>query len=258
MRILNLHIHTLGIDVYNENKFRGKDSQYKINPYVQFEANSDKYLLSFKCNHCNEFYDDYKSYPDKEYIPQYFKESIFSCKNMIKNFKLKNNFKIFEFVELSNLYLIGTKNEIISYICREYYKLNEQYNNSQKLINNLDSNIKEEKQKFSNLNSKITGLESKLEKLTKENDLTKFQLKNEKKLKKDLESKNSELQEQANQKIIQNKELEKNLNEKEIKLINLTKSKKDLEINVENLKKNLNIKENEIKEINAFNPIINY
>ena len=298
MKILNLHIHILGFNVYNDNKFRSKDNLYEIKPNTIFETDYDKYLISFKCMDCDEFYDDYQSYPYKDYFPKYYRESIFSCKKMIKNFRLKNDIKIFEFVELSNLYLIGTKNEIISYIYKENYKLDEKYNNSQKLIINLDSNIKqkekdilklqenlqkeksernkienkletinnknkdlsdylkivsdslkEEKQKSSDLNSTLIELKGKQEKLTKENDLTKSQLKNEKKSKKDLELKYSELQEQSKQKNIQNKELEKNLNEKEIKIKNLIKNNKDLGINVENLKKNLNSKEDEIKEI---------
>jgi len=81
-------------------------------------------------------------------MTRYFsQESIFSSKNAIKDFNIRDS-KIYEFVEFCDLKLVGTKNEIISYICEEYNKLNVQYNNSQKRIQNLDLNIKNKEKDF--------------------------------------------------------------------------------------------------------------
>ena len=288
MKILNLHVHNLNFDMYDNKLFRMTEKKYNIKPNSIFEAYSDNYLFSFSCKYCDNFYNDYKSYKEK-YNPYYYNESFFYNKNI----KIKGgDLEYFEFVEFCNLYLLGTKNEIISYICKEYDKLNEQYKNSQKTIKNLDSNIKnkekdilkiqenlqdekkkmnriennfkaiksekddlsdclkKEKEKSSKLNSKITELEIKEEKLTEETNIALNQLEKEKQSKKDLELKFSELQEQEKQKNIKNRELEKNLSQKKLEIEKLTKNNKDLGINVKSLKKNLYIKDDEIKEIN--------
>ena len=200
MKILNLNAHILNFDDYNNNKFRNNEKLNEFQSNIKFENDSDGDMLSFKFSHCDDFYKDYKSNGEK----------------------------------ICDLNLVGTKNEIISYIYKEYNKLNMQFNNSQNKIENLDSNIKnkeedflkvqgnekkernkiesdlktikckkqdlsdflkKEKEKSSKLNSKIIDLEMKLEKLTEEEiNIILNQLENEKQSKKDLELKFSELQ----------------------------------------------------------------
>ena len=143
MKILNLHAHKLNFNALNYNN----EKSYEIKPNKIFEANSDRYYLSFKCTQCDNFYNDYKSNRE-DYYPSYFsRQSIFSSKNAIQDFYIRDS-KIYEFVEFCDYKLVGTKNEIISYICEEYNKLNMQYNNSQKRIKNLDSNIKNKEKDF--------------------------------------------------------------------------------------------------------------
>ena len=286
MKILNLHIHSLYINIYNNNN--NNYNPYIIKPNSLIDSFSEKYILSFKCKQCNEFNNDYKSYTDNYFYLRYlsdYKESLFSTKEANHNFKLGNDIKIFEFVKFDNKIIVGTKNEIISYIYKNYNQLYNKYDISQKRINDLDSTIKikeedivraeenlrnekTEKKKIANnletikrekmdlsicLNKekeKYTNLNSKIQKMTKENNITIDQLENEKKARKELILKYSELQEQEKTNNIKNQELQEFIKQKEKEIINLTNQNKNLGNNVTNLKKNLNLKENEIKEIN--------
>ena len=286
MKILNLHIHSLYINIYNNNN--NNYNPYIIKPNSLIDSFSEKYILSFKCKQCNEFNNDYKSYTDNYFYSMYssdYKESLFSTKEANHNFKLGNDIKIFEFVKFDNKIIVGTKNEIISYIYKNYNQLYNKYDISQKRINDLDSTIKikeedivraeenlrnekTEKKKIANnletikrekmdlsicLNKekeKYTNLNSKIQKMTKENNITIDQLENEKKARKELILKYSELQEQEKTNNIKNQELQEFIKQKEKEIINLTNQNKNLGNNVTNLKKNLNLKENEIKEIN--------
>ena len=168
MKILNLHAHTLNFCIYDDNKFRNNEKQYELKPNKIYNINSDQYLLSFKCIKCDGFCKDYNSKGEDYYISRYYQESFFSSKNAIQYFNIRK-IKIFEFVEFSDLKLVGTKNEIISYICQEYNKLIEQYNISQKMIKNLDSNIKNKEKDFLKVQENLQNEKKERNKI--ENDL---------------------------------------------------------------------------------------
>ena len=198
MKILNLHNHPLTYEYKDDNN----KNLYVIKSNEIKNDFSEKYLVSFKCQYCQEFYNDYKSFPEAT-IPN-IKESLFLSKDVIAKYKPQTNIILFELVEFCNTKLIGTKNEIISYICKKYDELNDKYSKSQSKIINLDSTIK-----------------------TKEEEIVKVKdnLQNEEKMKNDLESKISELQLQEKQ---EKEKLEKYLKEKENEIKNLKNDNKDL------------------------------
>ena len=260
MDIFNLHEHQLKYEKYDvENsldKFYRKLKRKECKNYIISNNKcqnliEDKYLFYFTCEECEEFYNDYNNSYERN-------NSFFSLKNNKNKYELEEalNIKIFEFVELDNMILIGTKNEIISHISQKYNELNIKSHNKMKVLystikkkeeefsqfQNQEKKEKEEREKCinekekqiqnlannnKNLEVKNKELESKLEILTKENKKNISQLNNEKQSKKDLELKFSEFQ---NQEKKNKQEREKYINEKEKQIQNLANNNKNLEV----------------------------
>lgn len=263
MKILNLHNHILDCNIFDQNKYL---NEYKLQPNEITEFNSNKYFFSFKCKNCSKFYDDYQSYYRNKYDQYNSGQSIFICKNMINNFQINNNIKIFfEFVEFYNFYLIGTKNEIISYICEQYNKLKEKYifldsniKNKEKDIakieeklrnekterNRIENNLKKEKEKSAQFNLELKKLESKQENIKKNLDLKENEIKNinnllnKEKIKKENILKKLQSEKDKN-KELNDKSLENNKNIMTVlsQLENEKKLKNDLELKYSQLQK---------------------
>ena len=244
MEIKNLHKHNLYFELINNKqnileKFNcNKSKVLKANTTCKNFINNS--FVSFKCFDCKEFNNDYISYNFDQV------NSIFSLEN--KNIGIQDNYLIiYKLIELDNKVLLGTKNEIISYIWTIYYDEQNQIKNLKLTIKNkekelstirekqelnikdLESKVQNQEKQIQNLTNnnkdlknKIKELEFKLESITKENSKNTSellsQLENEKKTKKDLESQLSGLQEQERQKGIKNEELEKCLKIKDEEL----------------------------------------
>ena len=255
MDIFNLHEHQLKYEKYDvENsldKFYRKLKRKECKNYIISNNKcqnliEDKYLFYFTCEECEEFYNDYNN-------PYERNNSFFSLKNNKNKYELEEalNIKIFEFVELDNMILIGTKNEIISHISQKYNELNIKSHNNMKVFystikkkeeefsqfQNQEKKEKEEREKCinekekqiqnlannnKNLEVKNKELEYKYDNIIKENSKNINELlsrvKKEEQSKNDLKLKLSELQEQERKIGIKNEELEERLKNKDEEL----------------------------------------
>ena len=244
---MNLHCHSLDISIFKNNAFIKTKTE---NDVVECD------VFAISCNNCLEIYYDYNSNFTLN-INSITKNTSLFC----KNFSIKNqysekftNIKFFERFEFNNSILIGTKKEIISYICKSFSSLKNQYDeiklksnklgdqmNKLKLeqknlkneVNNLNINLNDEKKKNKVLNNKLDIISSENNAKIKE---ALEQVENEKKINKNLGSKIFELEEE--------------IQEKEKIIQNLQINNKNLGNNVDILKRDLNIKENAIKKVN--------
>ena len=269
MDIFNLHEHQLKYEKFDVENFL--DNYYRKLKRKEKNAQiinsndkcpnliEDKYLFYFMCEECKEFFNDY-NYPYERNspfyernFPPYEKNYFFSLKKIKNKIELEKalDIKIFEFVKLNNMILIGTKNEIISCVSQKY---NELKNNSFNKMKDLNSTITKKEQEFSqlqnhskkekeerekyikekeeqiknltnnnkNLGDKIKEWENKYDGVVKENIKTINELlstvKKEEQSKNDLKLKLSELQEQERQIGIKNEELEECLKNKDEEL----------------------------------------
>ena len=132
MKCLNLHCHSVDVSEININennieKLLNLQSQYE-STFIYFYS---KKLYSIECRHCNLFNDDYRSnfyisVDDFDY-PEQKEVSLFCTKFGKLKYNFKKNINCFTFPEFSNYLLIGTKDEIISYICKKYNSLENDY-----------------------------------------------------------------------------------------------------------------------------------
>jgi hypothetical protein len=238
MKILNLHIHNLYYNLLEKEKIPRKF--YYSEPQI-LESNHlyDNFindnLVLFKCDNCSKFNTDYHSlssemYPFSHLEPEI---SVFALKNYITKFQKK--FKtIYELIELDNTILLGTKDEIISYICTKY-------NEKQNEISKLNSTIKHREEELSKISEKFHKEEINSKNL--ESELLKLQ-NQEKKDKGEREQKIKEIEKQIQNLSNNNKNLGNKNKDLELKLENITKennknifllnnekqSKKDLEL----------------------------
>ena len=258
MFLRNLHLHSVEIYVLENQKFHFKE---KLCGFEQSKMEYYPKLYCILCNECDELYSDFKSnFTIKNKVYNDRLSSLFGTKKVIESFDKTNDFNFFEFFELDNSFLIGTKNEIISEMYEKYSliselnnkikELNKNKKNLQKEMESLNNNLSIEKNKNNELNNKLNKiLNENKESKEKINKIIE-QKENEKKLNENLSNKISELQSKGNQLNIEKKELKVNLAKKEKELLNLSKDNKNLGNNVEILKKNLILKENEVNEIN--------
>ena len=141
MECLNVHEHDIKIYFYDFDK-------EKIVNLIELKRNcksklinedSDK-LYALKCNSCKNLSYDYNS----SYNLNNELYSLFYNKNSKQKYSY-TNVECFEFVKCCNFILIGTKNDIISYISQEYNELLDKFNKSENRINelNLTNNAKE-------------------------------------------------------------------------------------------------------------------
>ena len=138
MKCLNLHCHSVDVGEININgnivNLLNLQSQYESAIINYFS----KKLYSIECRHCNLFNNDYRS---NYYIsvnnfnyPQQKEISLFCTEFGKKEYNFNQNINCFIFPECSNYLLIGTKDEIITHICKEYNSLQKDYKDLEKRI----------------------------------------------------------------------------------------------------------------------------
>ena len=109
--MLNLHRHKLDIYILENNNFN-EFLKLDKNSIIEAINKNSTDLFSIVCETCQEIYKDYES-------TKYNAISVFCSKNSKNKYRL-NNYTIFEFLEFGDYFLIGTKNDIISYIVQNY------------------------------------------------------------------------------------------------------------------------------------------
>ena len=138
----NLHFHSITIHVLKNQQFveRLKLDSLKKSNFNFFDNFDMSALYAIICDNCNEIFNDYNSnyfFNHSNIInPQKVGASLFYNKAQ----KHKYNYidlTVFEFVELNNVILLGTKNEIIFYICKEFNTLQNDYSSIKLEKNNL-------------------------------------------------------------------------------------------------------------------------
>ena len=189
MKCLNLHCHS--IEVYYNN-FKQKVSLPNRKCASGINKNTSG-LFGIYCKYCNKIYEDYNSnyQINKSYYSQ--KNVSLFCNEQFKSSYIEDGFTCFEFVIFNDYFLIGKKDEIISYICQKFEtlknenlslknkikQLDKTNENNEKSIkdmrrdlinvrrekNSLNYNLEREKSKTSQLNSKIEKLNSEAQNL---------------------------------------------------------------------------------------------
>ena len=202
MKLSNLHCHK--IDIYFLDYAKTKKNSWKQKNDVSYydikkkakklesldhkknieitKNNSLDDLYIIICNFCDKIYDDYESESEIS-IDNYYsvKASVFCSKSSFSKYDF-NNFKCYEFVELKNHFLIGTKNEINLYLCESYNSLEEKIS---QLTSNNEKNenlIIEFKNELDKEKSKKEKIKKEKENIEEENNSLKINLKKEKKL----------------------------------------------------------------------------
>ena len=261
MKILNLHPHSLSFKAYNNNININPQLNY-INSNIIYGGFSDYIIYGFKCTQCNEFCNDFNS-PFSSF------SEIFFCsnKNIISQFNLNPNTKIFEFTKIYDLNLVGTRNEIISYICNEYNKLKKEFGTTQDTIYKLNSTINTKEKDIKKLQEdlnyekkNIDKKESLLSIIQKENKDLCNSLNNEKENSSrfyykitELEKKQKQLNKEYKITIDQLENEKQSKNDLEIKYSELQEQDKQKQIENEDLEKLLKEKEKEIKNLTQKN-----
>jgi len=138
-------------------------------------------------------------------IPEQKEVSLFCTKFGKLKYNFKKNINCFTFPEFSNYLLIGTKDEIISYICEEYNSLENDYNDLEKRIKNLDSaneikekSIKQMEKDLKKEKSEKEKIKNNLDNIEKEKNSLENNLQKEKSLTYKLNSKMEQLKKEKN------------------------------------------------------------
>ena len=226
MEFKNLHFHSIDIYAYKDGDFI-QEKRLNKNESEKLELD----LYGIICSYCDHIYNDYNS----NYKIYFYnkKENVSLFRKNVRNDNMK--IVIFEPFEFNDSILIGTKDEIISYIFKSFNSLKNNFND-----------MKKEKDKLVSTNKckehSINKMEKTLNKEREEKEKMKNELNNIKKeknnLKEDLKKEKS-LTSELNTKI-------NNLNTEEI---NLKNEVKNLNINLsdeKNKNNELNIKLNNI------------
>ena len=116
MNFLNLHSHDVEIFVYESEGFKMKE---KLPRSTGVKSNNYHNLYCIVCNDCDYLYKDYESNFKIKISSRDRYASLFGKNDRPKMFTDNKNSKFFEPVELNNYFLIGTKNEIISYLLKK-------------------------------------------------------------------------------------------------------------------------------------------
>ena len=290
MNCWNLHNHKVKVFLLSEKgSFTFKEELNTLSKKTI--AKLDSNVCAFYCNDCNNLYKDYQSnfsLIDNNNINRNI--SLFGTSNIINKLKKNNqDISFYEFLQFNDSFLIGTKNEIISFIFKEYNNLKEAMKvldstnkKNEKSITKITDELKLEKsenqkkrkdlekaqnlerdlkEKIEDLNKNLKSeknknleLNNKLDNISHENNenVKKVleQVENEKKINKNLNSRISELQNKEKQLNLKNEESKEFIKQKDKEIQNLTNNNKSLGNNVEILKKKLDLKEKEIKNIN--------
>ena len=134
MKILNLHIHSLNYRAYQISKYNNNLQNKNSGSIDKVGIIEGNYLYTFECGYCKEFNEDYHT--------PFGQRFFFASGPLYSEAKYNLNLKTIEFPEIQGTFLIGTKNEIISFVCKKFNELNKLYYSSQKQISALDSTIK--------------------------------------------------------------------------------------------------------------------
>ena len=171
---LNIHCHQIDIYEFERGIFKKKCT---LKSNFQEKIDTQK-IYAITCSG-NEFINEFNSnFSINNLLPA----SLFSSKN---NRKLNNynfgNLNYYYFIEFKEFILLGTKDEIISYIIEKYNIKDEENENLEKKINEVKY-FKKDYEKEKNKNEKIKNDYNKVDKENKSllNDLEKEKIKNEK------------------------------------------------------------------------------
>lgn len=110
MNFWNLHIHSVDIYYVQNNEILFLNSISEKN-FLKKNINPN-FLYVIVCNSCDQLSFDYNS----KFIFKNKNVSLFGTYDIIKLNNFNINFNYFQFLQLNNSFLIGTKNEIISEI----------------------------------------------------------------------------------------------------------------------------------------------
>ena len=255
MKCKNIHNHEINFTVYEKNQW----SQYFVihpNKNTKEINKNSKLLYAIRCKKCNQIYNDYNSnfhLNENDFV------SLFCNKSLIDNHKY-DNIVCFEFSEIRDYILIGTKNEIISFIStklnslesehdalkRDYDSLENKMNLRNKTIAENERSIEKMKKDLNKEKTEKEKMKNELENIKKEKDTLTNDLNKEKSLTSELNLKinelNSEQQKLKNEFEKLNKDLD---SEKSKNAILTTKLDKISFENNENIRKVLVQVENE-------------
>ena len=135
MRCMNIHNHKIDYIVW-QNTAWSNNFELQTNYFTNFINRNSNFLCAIICRNCNEIYNDYKS--NFRFNNNNENYSLFCNRFMIGNYNLNGCF-IFEFFEFNNYILIGTKNEIISFINQKFSSLESDYNSLRWKMNSTNT-----------------------------------------------------------------------------------------------------------------------
>ena len=166
MKCLNLHCHPIEIFVMRKKKYT-KELTLQKNSYSEDIFKWTKNQLALKCKDCQEFNNEYQpnySVNEKNNFYPSVNEassSLFCFKDSYEFFSSKE-IKIHKLFEFNDIILIGTKEEIISYISQEYYLIKSKIKklDTENEINDLNLKLNSEKDKNIELNNKLSNISS--------------------------------------------------------------------------------------------------
>ena len=166
MKCLNLHCHPIEIFVMRKKKYT-KELTLQKNSYSEDIFKWTKNQLALKCKDCQVFNNDYQpNYPVNEknnFYPSVNEaSSSLFCFNDSYEFFSSKETKIHKLFEFNDIILIGTKEEIISYISQEYYLIKSKIKklDTENEINDLNLKLNSEKDKNIELNNKLSNISS--------------------------------------------------------------------------------------------------
>ena len=238
MKFKNLHCHPLDISIFKNNAFYKAKTENDV-------LESDLFAIS--CDNCDKIHYDFNS----EYMlfKNGIKNASLFCNKISKN-KYFLNCTIFERFEFNNYLLLGTKNEIISYIYQSFNSLKNKYDDIKYTNKDNERSIDQMKKVLNKEKSEKEEMMNALDKIKKEKNVLNEELKKEKSLTSELNIKINKLNLEQNYLKNEVNKLSLNLNDEKKKNIVLnTKLDNISKENNENIKKVLEQVENE-KKIN--------
>ena len=135
MECLNVHEHAVKFYFYDFDKRElVKVMELNSNCSSKLINKDSNKLYALKCDSCQSLKYDYSSGFSFKNEPY----SLFCNKNYRENYSF-TDVACFDFVMCCNYILIGTKNNVISYISKEYNRLLDKFNKSENRINELNS-----------------------------------------------------------------------------------------------------------------------
>ena len=201
MKCVNLHCHKIEIYFLDISKIKKNYSEqrYKLSKYdIKIKAkkleilDEKKYIeISNKpspddlyiiwCNYCKKIYKDYNSnfnlFRDKDNSNK--DASVFCTKSSFSKYKF-NDIECFQFVELKDCILAGTKDEINLYVCESYRTLEKNIEELTVLNKNNENLINEKTNELNNEKLEKEQIQNEKEKLEEENNSLRKDLQNEK------------------------------------------------------------------------------